>query len=442
VVVLPGHQDQAVRAGDPALVDLAFRGVEPQLLHVGQQHGGVEDAHDDLLAEGRRHARDAQLHLAVGAVRLDASVLGAASLGDVHARHHLDARRDGAMHRVGHRLDVVQDPVDAEADRRVLDVWLQVDVRGALLVGVVEQVVHRGDDVLVAAGELVVGAHLDHLHQLSRTLARTELLLGLRDLRPEAVDAIDHRQDVGLGRHHVVQGLGAEILERLAQRAVEWVDQSDAQAVGVAPDGNHHVVACEGPRERLRHQIVVDPQRIDLVEGDAGRFRQRPRDRVLVDQAVAALGVGQPGRHHQLGGRHVVARRRLRAHRSHLLLQHAAAQRGGPSADLLRLLAIQHLALHQQIQQLFQGEGRAQVGPLDALGGRRGGLLGAHAGLPLLCSGRAYRPPGQASRPLPEGPRVIRLTGYAARPCPSGWTPSSCRRHAAACGGATRGSGR
>ena len=65
------------------------------------------------------------------------------------------------------RLDVVQDAVDAEADHGVLGARLEVDVRGALLEGVVEQVVDRRDHVLVVGGggELVVRAQLDELHQ-------------------------------------------------------------------------------------------------------------------------------------------------------------------------------------------------------------------------------------------------------------------------------------
>ena len=115
------------------------------------------------------------------ALGLDAAVLGAAALGDVHAGEHLDARRDRAVHREGQRLDVVQDAVDAEADHRVVDARLEVDVRGALLEGVVEQVVDGGDDVLVVLGrELVVGAQLDELHQRAARWPGPSSLLGLR----------------------------------------------------------------------------------------------------------------------------------------------------------------------------------------------------------------------------------------------------------------------
>jgi hypothetical protein len=100
----------------------------------------------------------------------------------------------------GQRLDVVQDPVDPEPDHRVLRARLEVQVGGALLERVVEQVVDRGDDVLVVAGrgELGVAAQLDELDERAARDAASELRLRLRDLRPEAVDAVDDRDDVAL----------------------------------------------------------------------------------------------------------------------------------------------------------------------------------------------------------------------------------------------------
>ena len=70
------------------------------------------------------------------------------------------------MHRVGNRLDVVQDAVDAEADDALVLARLDVDVRGALVEGVAQQEVDRGDHVLVVVvGDLFAGAQLHELDQ-------------------------------------------------------------------------------------------------------------------------------------------------------------------------------------------------------------------------------------------------------------------------------------
>ena len=49
-------------------------------------------------------------------------------------------------------LDVVQDAIDAEAHEPGVVARLEVDVRGALLEGVVQQVLDRRDHVLVVGG--------------------------------------------------------------------------------------------------------------------------------------------------------------------------------------------------------------------------------------------------------------------------------------------------
>jgi hypothetical protein len=69
--------------------------LEAQLGHVELQVRLVEEAHDDLLAPDRGEDRHAVVHLLAAAhLELDAPVLREAPLGDVEARHDLDARRD------------------------------------------------------------------------------------------------------------------------------------------------------------------------------------------------------------------------------------------------------------------------------------------------------------------------------------------------------------
>jgi hypothetical protein len=142
-------EDQSVRAGDPLLEALALGRREAEVLEVGHQHARVEHAHDDLLAERGRHARHAQLHLALGALVLIRPSCGRRRSAMFMPASTLIRDDDRAVHGKRQRLDVVQDPVDPEPDHRVLRARLEVQVRGALLEGVVEQVVDRGDHVLV-----------------------------------------------------------------------------------------------------------------------------------------------------------------------------------------------------------------------------------------------------------------------------------------------------
>ncbi len=333
--------------------------MEAEVREVGHQGHRVEHADHDLLTERAGEARHAQLHLAVAAHRLDATVLGASPLGDVHAREHLDARRHRGVHLHRQPLDLVQDSVDAEADQRVGVARLEVDVAGALVEGVVQQVVDRSDHVLVVVRrELVVAAQLHELGQRrAGTAARGAELLGrARHAGAEAVDAIDDLHDVALARDHVGERHAQQLLEVRAQLAVVRIGERERERVAIAGHGDHGVTPREGPRERPRHQLGGDFHRVDLQVGRVRRRGDRLRDGVLVERALWIARVGEPEHRDQLRGRRVVAGRGLRAHRAHSLLQHLAPQRRRAPRDLLRLGRIEPLRLDEQLEQLLQAQ--------------------------------------------------------------------------------------
>ena len=129
-------------------------GIEAEAREVLHDHLRVEDPHHQLLAEGDRQGRDAQLDLAAAAHRLHPAVLGPSLLGDVEARHRLHPVDDRLVHQLGHRLDVVQHAVDAEADQADVALGFQVHVAGAGVVGVLEHELDGVDDVLIALLDL------------------------------------------------------------------------------------------------------------------------------------------------------------------------------------------------------------------------------------------------------------------------------------------------
>jgi hypothetical protein len=374
-------------------------------------HARVEDPDHDLLAEGRHQAGDAQLDLAVGALGLDAPVLGPAALRDVHAGQHLDARGDRRVHRVGNRLDVVEDPVDAKAHHALVLAGLEVDVRRTLVERVVEQVVDRGDHVLVAgAGELLVGAQLHQLHQRAVRRRRAERLLGASHAGAEAVDAIDDGEDVALRGHHELEGPLDQALEALAQRAVVGVGDRQPQGAAGLDQGQHHVTAGEGPRQRAGDQAAIHLERVDLQVGESRGRRDGLGDTVLVEGPARLPGVGGVRGGHQLGRRGVVAGRRLGAHGADPLLQHPAAQRGGAAGDLTGGVALEQALADQQLEELRQVEGSAGLARLglhapglDRLGGFR------HA--------RPYRPEGIGGL-IPQWPSPLRLRAQGPRARP------------------------
>ena len=89
--------------------------------------------------------RDAQLDLAPALLALDAAVLGPALLGEVAAGEQLDARDHRLVDDPRDQVDVVEDAVDAQPHEGQLALGLEVDVGGALLEGVGQDVVEGLD---------------------------------------------------------------------------------------------------------------------------------------------------------------------------------------------------------------------------------------------------------------------------------------------------------
>ena len=197
-----GDQDDAVRTGDEGLEHLFFLRVEAETHEVLEKGLRVEDAQDDLLAKGYRQSRDTQLDLLSLARGLDSTVLRATTLGDVEPRHRLDAADDRAVHDLGDGLDVVQDTVDAEPDVAAFTLWLDVDVAGAGVVGMLQHELDGVDDVLVARLDLLVVLHVNELFEIAEVDARIQVALCLLDRLAQAVELGDGAQDVGFGRHH------------------------------------------------------------------------------------------------------------------------------------------------------------------------------------------------------------------------------------------------
>src|SRR5690606_22371428 len=103
--------------------------------------------------------------------RLDATILRPPALGQVHAPEYLDAADHGGHHRRRHLEHLVQHAVDAEAHAAHVAARLQVDVGGALLVGVLQQPVDDVDDVVVVGIDVAGATQLDQLLEARRLAA-------------------------------------------------------------------------------------------------------------------------------------------------------------------------------------------------------------------------------------------------------------------------------
>ena len=106
--------------------------------------------HHDLFAERGRHRRNPQLDfLAFRRDGLDAPVLRAPALDDLHPGEQLDPAHHRQHHRRRNLVRLVQHAVDPEADDAVFAARLEVDVARALFERVLPEPVDDVDDVPV-----------------------------------------------------------------------------------------------------------------------------------------------------------------------------------------------------------------------------------------------------------------------------------------------------
>ena len=133
-------QDDSVwHADQPLELDLVV-GKEAEIGKSQRERGLVQDAHDDALAMNGRDARDAKVEGFFAELDLDAAVLRDALFRNAHrAGHDLETAGDGGVklfRRAGHLLEHA---IDAKAHPEFLLERLEVNVAGAMVVGVEEK---------------------------------------------------------------------------------------------------------------------------------------------------------------------------------------------------------------------------------------------------------------------------------------------------------------
>ena len=165
-----GDEDDAVGLRGHVLPACAVIVGKTEFGKIAQQHFRIEDAHHQLFAESGGQGGKPQFDLlSVLGARLDAPILRAAFLHQVHAPQQLDAAGHRGDHRHRQLMHLMQHAVDAEAHDAEFAARLDMDIRCALVERVLPQPVHDMDDVLVVGVELLVGlAQFDQLLERGR----------------------------------------------------------------------------------------------------------------------------------------------------------------------------------------------------------------------------------------------------------------------------------
>ena len=204
----------------------------PERLEIEIHRGAIEHAQHDALAKLRRQRRDAQIDRAARDILLDAPVLRQAALGDVHVRHHLNARDDRQREVPRRRRHFVERAVHAVADFEFVLERLEMNVARPVLDRLVQDQIDEANDrrgvrfgfdirdrrfVAVECHQLASLAELleDLLH--AGGLVAVMLFQAFLDL-------------LARGKHHldVAAQREAQIVDRLC---IERIDQRDPDGV-------------------------------------------------------------------------------------------------------------------------------------------------------------------------------------------------------------------
>ena len=203
---------------------------------------------------------DAHVDRAPGDPQADAPVLRQALLGDVEARHHLDARDHQRRHRALGLQHLAQHAVDAEADHQAVLERLDVDVGGVFLDRLGEHGVDQPDDRRVVLAFEQVGRLGQVLGEVREVGGVFESLDRLHRVRAGLVGLAQQRVELRL--RHALE------LQRAAQEAAHLRER---QRRGASRD------RCTR-RPRPRRDCTSTPWRFaNANDRRASGSRRRPR---------------------------------------------------------------------------------------------------------------------------------------------------------------------
>jgi hypothetical protein len=307
VVVLPapvgpGADDHAERRVHQLRVRLVGLRRHAELAEAHHRLRLVEQAHDDLLAEHRRHRRHAHVDRATVDLGRELAVLRGALLDDVHLRHDLEPADQGVVGRQRQRERLDEVAVDTEPDPEPVVERFDVDVRAA----VAECLADDLGDELHDRG-LVVEADLG-----DRLGGQTLVVLGgergddVVDVGGRAVHLLDerrHRLLVGGVPHEALTGGRLDLLAP-PRRRVGGVQQCRAVVLG----DRHHLVGASDLFGELGGHLLVELHDRDvghghLARGGHGRSEFVAADAVMAEQQRDELEqVAAGGRRHGVEG--------------------------------------------------------------------------------------------------------------------------------------------
>ena len=224
---------------------------------------------------------------------------GQAALGDVHVRHHFQARDDGRLQEAQLRRDrdFVQDAVDAVTNAQIVLERLDVDVGRALVNRFADDLVDELHDRRVGIVGVQVGARFDVLERFEGAVGLEDFVEGFR---ADAVERFHRAQDLRARHEDPLGGLVEQLRGELAPGRVKQIVGREDDGVLLDLDRQDMVLEDE-PARQDEQSRALDALGVDRDDRDAEKIADRLEEKLFV-HFPGVEDVGGPRAAVEIGG--------------------------------------------------------------------------------------------------------------------------------------------
>ena len=252
-------------------------------------------------------------------------------------------------------MNAVEDAIDSHADPPLVSLGLEVDVAGALLEGVVQQVPDRANNRLVVGVE-VTAAFLQLIQLLEVPEVREvrgEVLLCGAHGASKTMKLDDDAEDLRLRRDDDDDLLVLDPRNALHEFVVPRVRHRNGQRRIRIVDGHDQVPLGKGSAESARDELVVELKRVEMHKWQLQGRRDHLGHRLLVQALGRVVFAIEAEGRDELNGRHPIGHPMSAQHPPHLrtLIQQDVASLIPTTVEHILLLSrVNHPLVDQQVQ--------------------------------------------------------------------------------------------
>ena len=216
-------------------------------------------------------------------LQIHAAILRQTPLGDVHVRHHFQARDDGRLQdaQLRRHRDFVQNSVDAITNAQIVFERLDVNVGRALDDRFANDLVHELDDRRFRIVRVQVGARLGVLQNFERAIRFQNFV---ERFRADAVKRFHRAQKLRARHQHPFRRFLQKLPGQLPADRIEKIVGREHDRIFLHFDRQNVMLKNKTARQD-RQCLPVDLLRIDRNDRHAEEFPDRAEKTLLVHLA-------------------------------------------------------------------------------------------------------------------------------------------------------------